>query len=483
MATHYIGKQEVLLELRGKLDAYAIQQEAAVACRDTLLAKLQARFDQLAGPDVVLKVDKLEIDLGEIQADGFGPQFEAALLEKLDAALRAAIAGGDESPAKAVQVSAQAHFFDQWLQFLENGFWPGWNAPPDEALTPRALTFLTAESLAIPRLGRLLQGNALARRRLALQSGESYWEILAKLMYWPAEAPSLLRRIEAQIGDLQLRDAFRIAVAAALRPAGGMNVATFLAKVIRNDLPPYAAAQLAKIIADLHGTPQLPAKERALARQLMMMTHQLISPKASTAQDTDHQAKTKPSLAESKTGLPATAEEVQADSAIEMPLYVPFAGAVLLHVFLPRFFGHFDLLEENRFRDPAAAERGLHLLYHLVSGGEAPHEPVLPLLKLLCGLPLAWPVARELPLSEAERSEALELLQAAIRHWEALKNTSPDGLREAFLQRSGKLTQLEESWSLTVETRAQDILLGRLPWGIGTIKLPWMPLPLYVNWN
>jgi Contractile injection system tape measure protein len=107
---------------------------------------------------------------------------------------------------------------------------------------------------------------------------------------------------------------------------------------------------------------------------------------------------------------------------------------------------------------------------------------VLP--KLLCGWPLNEPVVRGLDLPEAALEEGEHLLQTAITYWEALKSTSPDGLREGFLQREGKLTRSGEgNWKLQVEQQAIDILLGSLPWGLSMVTLPWMDELLIVEWN
>jgi hypothetical protein len=160
-------------------------------------------------------------------------------------------------------------------------------------------------------------------------------------------------------------------------------------------------------------------------------------------------------------------------------IYVSCAGVVLLHPFLERFFKRLGLLE--RPADGWQA-RAAHLLYFLVSGREQPEEQETTLLKLLCGLQLDEPLVRELPLSPGEREEADMLLRAAISHWERLKNTSPDGLREAFLQREGRLAQEEAGWRLTVEQRGVDALLGSLPWNLSTVRLAWMAAPLWVDW-
>src|SRR5262249_41296575 len=110
------------------------------------------------------------------------------------------------------------------------------------------------------------------------------------------------------------------------------------------------------------------------------------------------------------------------------------------------------------------------------------YELILP--KILCNVPLETPVESNLELTPAEREEAAALLEAVIRHWEALRNTSVDGLRGTFLIRPGKVSLRDDGdWLLQVESKSYDILLDQLPWGIGMIKLPWMERMLWVEWR
>jgi hypothetical protein len=56
-------------------------------------------------------------------------------------------------------------------------------------------------------------------------------------------------------------------------------------------------------------------------------------------------------------------------------------------------------------------------------------------------------------------------------------------LRESFLIRKGVLSARDGVWLLRVERAEQDAALGRLPWSIGWIKLPWLATPLQVEWQ
>jgi hypothetical protein len=117
-----------------------------------------------------------------------------------------------------------------------------------------------------------------------------------------------------------------------------------------------------------------------------------------------------------------------------------------------------------------------------------PGDPGIPeyrllLPKLLCGM--TWEEALDTdaaPEPHHLRAGA-ELLEAVVRHWKALGRTSIDGLREGFVLRDGRLTPRRDGWALTVERRAQDILLGKLPWGISVVRLPWLrPVLVHVDW-
>jgi hypothetical protein len=179
-----------------------------------------------------------------------------------------------------------------------------------------------------------------------------------------------------------------------------------------------------------------------------------------------------------------TKEELQTRKKIkeEESLYIANCGLVILHPFIPQLFQTLELLDENKKLREELWSRALQLLQFLATGETASHEYDLLLNKILCGIPVDAPVESNVELTETEKNEAIILLQSVIQHWKILKNTSVEGLQQTFLQRQGKLSQTDTGWVLRAEQKTLDILMNQLPWGIGTIKLPWMNYFLNVEW-
>lgn len=180
--------------------------------------------------------------------------------------------------------------------------------------------------------------------------------------------------------------------------------------------------------------------------------------------------------------VPAS-DEAAAPEAAAKGIFVSQAGVVLLHPFFIRFFDRRGLLTaDHLFKSRDCREKAIHLLHFLATGQEHPEEQHTTVYKVMCGLDIHEPVAKNVDLADEDRDEAMRLLESAIEHWNRLKKTSPDGLRTSFLQRHGKLTQTCDGWRLTVEQQSIDILLRTLPWILSVIRLPWLKQPVQVDW-
>ena len=170
-------------------------------------------------------------------------------------------------------------------------------------------------------------------------------------------------------------------------------------------------------------------------------------------------------------------EALQADD-----IYIQNAGLVIVWPFFKELFEALGLTEAHQFTEEATQYRAIQLLQYLAGGEEGCEEYLLGLNKLLCGLALHEPVPRQISLSEKEKESAEELIKAAINHWPMMKNTSVEGFRQAFLLRDGKLSRNTDGWLLQAEQKSYDMIMDKIPWSIGLVKLPWMPEALFVEW-
>ncbi|MBL4706155.1 MAG: hypothetical protein JKY54_16635 [Flavobacteriales bacterium] len=163
-------------------------------------------------------------------------------------------------------------------------------------------------------------------------------------------------------------------------------------------------------------------------------------------------------------------------------IYIENAGLILCWNYLSIFFKEFKLVKDKEFVDENAAQRAVHILQYMATKEENVSEHELALNKILCGLPVDNPISIDFKLTDLEKEECENLLQAVLDNWKVLKNTSPQSLRETFLIKEGILTKRGSEWHLRLERTAVDMLIDKLPWNISMINLPWNDNILHVTW-
>lgn len=174
-------------------------------------------------------------------------------------------------------------------------------------------------------------------------------------------------------------------------------------------------------------------------------------------------------------------EENYANSELlKKGVYVENAGLILLHPFIKMLFQNCNLLDDKNAINNK--ELAVHILHYAATKQENDYEYTMLFEKFLCGLPLEYPIKREVNIEEYQKNHIEELLTAVVNHWSALKNSSTDILRTEFLQREGKLDLLDANPKLTIERKTQDILLDKIPWNISIVKIPWIEKIMYTEW-
>lgn len=497
---HRIRRQVIELELPREAGAIALQRRAAQTFQEKVLPRLEALFDQLAPPNRWLRLDRVEIDLGSLAESRWEQAFVDACVAEITHQVREATKSVIASTAPATD--RRARLLATWQHYLAYGTLP-WYA------TGQSLRTLSAELAdCLPTL-EAWQRNPLREQLCTQPAALQRWvwqippalatEMIACLV---GVAPALVEAWFAHTAygsthGLPEPTRYRLYAYLLEQPDGywqhnGVGEA--------DELPLLPAVRaLYRYILDV---PAKPAKRAEASEHPFHQSDSSENLLQSTAvppteAQSDNDKKTDPTANDPDADTPSAEETPTPRSAKESPVPVPkssldgsfglpteVAGLVLLGVYLPALFARLGWVQEKAFTDESAQYQAVHLLYCLATGQEQPEEPALLLPKLLCGLAPEAPVPAEVQLTADVKTEAEALLQAVIQNWDALKNTSPDGLRTGFLQRAGLLYLQPEknAWLLRVERLGQDLLLERIPWTYGTLRLPWMQEMGVVEW-
>ena len=412
--------------------AMLVLRQRVAAMSDALEAAVAPVLDTHAGADEVIAIDRLEVSLDPAQLQAGAALDPGTLAAALDRALgralrRARSSAAPRDPARATAV-ARGHgttpaerLAEALAVFLRSGTLPWW-APGDRLEgIERALAGLSdiAISAIARRLAPVLMEEGAALR-LAIQL-----------------APEQARRIAAALPRARNLPALQDWRVATRGPPGRSGPRDTLAAQVRRA----ARADPGAAPLDNDGDES-----------------------ADIARSEPREAR-------------AEKDPEQADG-----IAIRHAGVILAAPFLPAFFDRLDLLRERTFRDTAAAERAVALIGAL-AGDPSPAEPELALAKLLAGRRPDAAQPRDVGLGPFELAAVEALLSAMIGHWTALGQASPEGLRETFLRRPGRLEHGATQDRLEVERRGVDVLIDRLPWAVTPIRLPWMTRPLRVGWR
>lgn len=158
------------------------------------------------------------------------------------------------------------------------------------------------------------------------------------------------------------------------------------------------------------------------------------------------------------------------------------AGLVLISNYISLLFERLGITVENKFAGAAEQCEAVHYLQFVVTGMTHTDESLLPLNKILSGLPLNEPVPPGIVVTQNHKQLIEGLIKAIIGNWPEIGHSSVDGFRGNWLIRNGILTEQEDKWELAVEKRAYDLLIQKAPFSFSVIKYPWMTKPIYVYW-
>ena len=482
--THIIRQQYFHVEVNGtESDGLAVHRQLPEVYRSRLLPALEQTLERYAPPDGVLYVERLDVDIGTLTLDRLEHDLAAAVTQAIEHSLREHIASRVDlqttsSSSSHLRTAAQS-LNAAFLYFLRTGSLP-W-------------------SLRLPH-GSSLEDVILNSWQDPSQSSDSSYHVTAGLhseLSSPTVrqrlirqfSPGFLRRLLAQLapeGVRVLEKILQVVQTSVEFPVESKALSDLLwermfAYIARNNIP--TATALVR-----EAWQALPSTTAAYTRLAAELEQHWPTTTDKAAVHTSAQVRTKLVAADPDHALISEHDQTKElpRQAGEHPeakegIYIDNAGLVLLHPFLAQFFTALGIVVDDRLEQP---ERALGLLHFLTTGQSVAPEYELVLPKILCNIPLNTAVEFNVELTDREKEEATALLEAVIRYWDVLQNTSPDGLRGTFLLRPGKVSLRDDGdWLVQVESNAFDILLDRLPWGMSVIKLPWMESMLWVEWH
>lgn len=477
-ATHIIGRQRIRLRYNGTTDPLALRQKISNVCTDELPTRLNKLLDQYDDKDFVLHIDKLDVSVSLDDDGNLEEKLARAIIEKVEAVLRHKLKQRSSRPLSIDKSLARTLLF-----YLEKGYLPWWSLVKDTAAFNEALQqALEGASLARTILSILpALSSADARRRLdSLLSEEQFTALVlatgilsaAEWKTWQAHAELISRHVSLRGKSAIIYRLFREAVLETIHAA---DAATEGCKVLPGLF--MIALKRKGILLEKELIRSLP--DTAIQEALLTIVNTFPQEaerqdiKTSRAKQDDKKLRTTPESPQGKERNIQTPAEDESSS-------IGNAGLVLIALYLPAFFRNIGLLEDGKLTD---IPRTVVLLRYLVYESEVFQEFEVVLEKILCGVPLAASVEAGHRISIEEKEQAEALLQSVIEHWTVLKNTTPSGLRNSFLQREGRIVFKNNQWELAVQKQAHDILLEYIPWNISLIKLPWMEHLLTVKWN
>lgn len=431
--------------------ATALKNHISVLLEQRILPELSKILDEWNQPDKVVRFPTFHLNV-QIPADHFDDRLEEAVTDLFAQQMKRVFVSGDGADVPLQNdvaiIPSEENREELFFFFLEKGFLPWYGTKADLAAflqLPNWKEHLEKPSF-LRRLVNLLENNAVVGDRFIYQLEEKQ-----KLIF--------LEKI-----NLAVRQATAIAP-------------------LLHKLPPEPQASLFRFLLDVSIGSE-PALILHTSSELENVLREKIAVLTSTPSGADKAFFSDMKGTRNRVEIPEIEESEQETffASKEEAIAVQNAGLFLLHPFLKSFFEAIDVLDERGQIKGSALHVAIQSLHFLATGDIDFFECNLLFEKFLCGVPLMMPVLRESLLSETIKGECSQLLYEVIRQWPALKNSSPDGLRQLFIQRKGKLIQEEHRYKLLMERKAQDILLDKLSWNSSLAKIPWRKVLLFVEW-
>jgi len=502
MATDIIiRKQKFRIKTSSEATALQIRKELNESLHYSFISMLERLFQQKIPGDVYVHLAKLNVDVGKISEQDFEKHFLQLLETKLGKEIEEKLQQhspyfspgsdknftGNEWSRESPDIyrdtfSEKEEIFRALIHFIEKGIYPWWYQKK-EAKTPKEifdeLDTGETERLSLRLIDLYTQGNSKAGNiiyRAVANLPLAKKDLLIRTILLLKSDAALTQNTEAILRhidvfkDLTGSSFTELIVLLTKLVAGHSNernlIKTFISELIKEKQ--VSANELRR---------KLTEHEMKTAQDIYHHLSEIIKEINPSIEPDELKKEIKEALKKqdaktNETGSPAEGE-----------IYISNAGIVLLHPFLGSLYTECNLLDEqHRFVSETAALRATVLLWYLQTGESGYKEWEAAFLKVLCGLPVDIAVPEDILLTNFEKKECDNLLTTVLEYWTALRTGDINILRGSFLNREGKISWKEDYWLLQVERTGIDILLEKLPWGYGTVKLSWLQYLIHTEW-
>jgi len=479
---HILQQVNIAINTTSETIAFELKSNIDSFLKEELLPSIELLFDDSVTPEEIRRFESIDLEVQMNSSDNLGvikDKLINQLHEKIDR-IRIEFDRPDainpETDFRQANLSPKdqlSNLKETFLYFLETGQLP-WYAIPallTEFTQPIHFNESLQDKYFLLKLKQLFSSNRIALKRFIQQFDD---EIMIGLIIQLSK--------ESQVSF----DKLWILISEQSQTTKELFYILIINKLTQADFQ--ISKEQWSQLQDLILNTQLPETMKKRNNEIQEILHlaKLDLGNFKTEGETNHSEVNEQKQASNSVALKKEMADMEAeptDKNMEVnPVYIRNAGLILTHPFLRTLFTRTACINENGVFIPEKQTYAIHLLHYQSTGQEQGMEHEMTFEKFLCGVPLDAPIDRKVELSDEDKMHCDDLLKAMISNWSALKNTSPEGLRQTFIQRNGKLDLRKSPSKLNVERKAFDILLDKLPWSISVVKLPWMNDFIFVEW-
>lgn len=501
---HIIGKVILDINAISETEAYWLKDHVASLLNDQVFSGMEKMFSDVGADDGITRLERIDLDISIENWDN-----PDALRIEIENQLRQKIAfaaiekryplNGEPNRTNGIPeyqtntISGERNLQNIFLFFLKEGYlpWYGQKSDVDQLLSDTEWPRSIKKERFIIELKKLLKSDDTVFQRFVLQipirNCMQFINLLEQFEWhndpgWSSLFKSLSNQLKKQFISVLLKISLQEPQATWKTDLIRFH-ASYLSENRSHESLEDQIHQLGNKLKNIsrHTNLVLTQKDFYKVSDLIKQNARIQFAKEGRTKQKERKIENDPTIISQRNNFTTEKEPLffEKDAG---EIAVQNAGQVLFYPFLKMFFERFNWLDEAGKIKKDQRFKAVHAIHYCATANDQFFEGDLVLEKFLCDVPLKTPLPASSLLNEAIKEEADNMLRELIKNWPALKNTSPDGLRELFVNRSGKLIQKDRNFKLIVERKTQDILLEKLQWSISIIKLPWKKELIFVEW-